>query len=817
MIHLRSNNVHRILDTAWRGWKRTVAGRSRLILCSLCLLSAAAAPLQAQPAEKLLTEKIVRTSIEKGQQFLLQQQGENGAWTDADHVVGKTSLALMTLINCGLTLEDEPVQRALKYLREVRPPSMTYEISLQIMAFAAAKDGIRDIPRILSLSTKLANQQIKNGPDAGGWSYNFTEGARIGGSGDRSNAQFAVLGLREAQYANVAVDREIWELIRNYWTNNQSTDGGWNYAGNGPNNNGSSGSMTVAGITTQVIVETMLRDEPDENPDGSPNCCGQPVQNESLDRGLKWLERSFSVGHNPGGGGGGALYYLYGLERAGRLSGRRFIGSHDWYREGAEFLIRMQSPRDGSWRGQGIGESEVVATCFALLFLSKGLAPVLINKLQYDAEGADEKDDQCWNRHRHDIRNLTDLITGLPGWPKLVTWQQLDMRVVAQRGGLEDLMLSPILYISGDRAPRFSPVEIDLLRQYAINGGFILGVATCTKTDFDQGFREIVKQMYPDGESQLKRLTAEHPVFRSEYLIDPESTELWGVDVGCRTSIMYSPHDLACLWNKWSIVEPRRRSPQMKAMITKSTRVGINVVAYATGREPPSSIAERQVVNAAAANDELERGFLQVAKLRHTGGWDAAPNAVRNLLVALNSYAGVTANTKVKNITPVDDSLKNYPLVYMHGRNAFVFNKQEQERLRTQVNRGAMLFADACCASPQFDKSFRDLMLQMFPDHKLTRIPANHELFTTKVAHDLRDVRRREPNGGEPGKTFKPATVVGEPVLEGIEIDGRYVVIYSKYDLSCALERQASAACAGYVSEDAVKIAVNVVMYSILR
>ncbi len=791
--------------------------RSLWILGSFCLLFAMVSPVQAQPAEKLVTEAAVRKSIEKGQQFLVQQQSLNGSWSDADHVIGKTSLALMTLINCGMTLDDEPVQKALKYLREPRrDPSMTYEISLQIMALAAAKDGARDNARILTLSTKLARQQIKNGTDAGGWSYNYTEGRGAGGSGDRSNAQFAVLGLREAQYANVAVDRDTWELIRQYWTTEQSADGGWNYAG--ANNVGSTGSMTVAGITTQVIVESMLRDEPDENADGSPNCCGEPVKNESLDRGIKWLERSFAVGHNPGGGGGGTLYYLYGLERAGRLSGRRFFGSHDWYREGADYLIRMQSPRDGSWTGNGHGErDEIVATSFALLFLSKGLAPVLINKLQYESEGADSREDHGWNRHRHDIRNLTDLITGLPGWPKLVTWQQLDMQAVAQRGGLEDLMLSPILYISGDKAPKFNPAEIALLRQYVLNGGFIFGVATCTKTDFDQGFRDIVKQMYPEGESQLKRLTAEHPVFRSEYLIDPEATELWGVDVGCRTSIMYSPHDLACLWNKWSIVEPPKRTPQMKAMITKSTRVGINVIAYATGREPPSSIADRQLVNVAAANDELERGFLQVAKLRHTGGWDAAPNAVRNLLVALNAYAGVTANTKVKNITPGDESLKNYPLVYMHGRNSFNFNKQEQERLKTQINRGAMLFADACCASPQFDKSFRDLMAQMFPDHKLTRIPATHELFTTKVAHDLRNVRRRDPEGGDPGKPFKPTTVVGEPVLEGIEIDGRYVVVYSKYDLSCALERQASAACAGYLPEDAIKIAVNVVMYSLLR
>ncbi|MDB5340049.1 MAG: Prenyltransferase/squalene oxidase, partial [Planctomycetaceae bacterium] len=215
------------------------------ILGTFCLMLAAVAPLHAQAPEKLLTEKIVKRSIEKGQEFLLHQQGQNGAWTDAEYAVGKTSLALLTLINCGMTLEDEPVQRALTYLRGPKEPSMTYEVSLKIMALAAAKDGNRDATRILGLATKLAGQQKKNGDGAGGWSYNFTDGGRVGGV-DRSNAQFAVLGLREAQYANIAVDRAVWELIRDYWTSQQSTDGGWNYNGSGPNNNNSTGSMTVA-------------------------------------------------------------------------------------------------------------------------------------------------------------------------------------------------------------------------------------------------------------------------------------------------------------------------------------------------------------------------------------------------------------------------------------------------------------------------------------------------------------------------------------------------------------------------------------------
>ena len=30
------------------------------------------------------------------------------------------------------------------------------------------------------------------------------------------------------------------------------------------------------------------------------------------------------------------FYNVYGIERVGRLSGQRFIGDHDWYREGCE-------------------------------------------------------------------------------------------------------------------------------------------------------------------------------------------------------------------------------------------------------------------------------------------------------------------------------------------------------------------------------------------------------------------------------------------------------------------------------------------------
>ena len=59
----------------------------------------------------------------------------------------------------------------------------------------------------------------------------------------------------------------------------------------------------------------------------------------------------------------------------------------------------------------------------------KGLAPVLINKLQYGprAPNAAVTVGHDWNRHRNDVRNLTQLISNRDKWPRLLTWQVVDV------------------------------------------------------------------------------------------------------------------------------------------------------------------------------------------------------------------------------------------------------------------------------------------------------------------------------------------------------------------------------------------------------
>jgi hypothetical protein len=137
------------------------------------------------------------------------------------------------------------------------------------------------------------------------------------------------------------------------------------------------GSMTVAGMSSLVIIKAMMMEHGVLAPDLSLE----------LDQGIwdaiAWLARNFSVhGNPPNHGALWHYYYLYGLERACVIAGKRFLGQHDWYREGAELLLDAQQS-DGSWEppnplngfgrpGQG-GQYRTVLldTCFALLFLKR--------------------------------------------------------------------------------------------------------------------------------------------------------------------------------------------------------------------------------------------------------------------------------------------------------------------------------------------------------------------------------------------------------------------------------------------------------------
>lgn len=754
--------------------------------------------VSGQPAAAAdLDPEQVRTAIDRGVEFLKRQQGPDGSWPDRPGFPGAvTALCTLALLQSGMPVEDPVIQRALTYLRHPSlKPERTYAVALQTMALAAAEPQ-KDLPLLRRNVKWLEENQIREGR-RGAWSY-------PGVGGDNSNSQFAMLALHEAERVGVKVGRRVWTTAYDYWIQSQNRDGSWGYFEGQPG----TGSMTSAGITSVIIASGQLHRGDAEVLGGHVQCCRPQEDNTAVQRGLQWLANHWSTTSNPPGDKTWLFYYWYALERVGRMTNNRFVGQHDWYREIAQELVsgRYRDRLSGYWKGDSGSESNpVIATSFALLFLTKGRRPVAIAKLKHEPGGD-------WNRHRSDVHHLLQFVE--QQWKMELTWQVVD----AAQATADDLAQSPVIFISGRDGLTFTDQQVQQLREFVQRGGYILADATCEGEEFDHAFHQLIDRLFPEPEYELQPLPPDHAVYHAFVPVDPTRFPLWGVNYACRTSVFYSPKNLSCYWE---LARPRRDEAWPSTVeddVQTALHVGINVLQYATNRELKYKYEVPARSQEPGKPEAVQRARLYIAKLRHSGGWDVAPAALGNLLRTLNRVANLrvaAGQGDRRDFPPSDDRLFDYHLVFMHGRSRFQLQPQEVEHLRVFLERGGILFADAVCGSAEFGQAFREQMRAIFPDKPLERIPTGDALFSDRFGgYDLRTVQRRDPAGRCPGGLRSIVRKV-EPELWGIRMGERWGVIFSPYDLSCALENQGALDCKGYLPEDAQKLGINVVLYSL--
>src|SRR5262249_47174751 len=297
-------------------------------------------------------------------------------------------------------------------------------------------------------------------------------------------------------------------------------------------------------------------------------------------------------------------------------------------------------------------------------------------------------------------------------WKSLLTWQVVDPSLAT----LQDLLQAPILFFNGHHAPDFPAAARQNLHDFVEQGGFIFADACCGEREFDRGVHQLMKEGFPEPGYELKPLGESHPVWRARHVLSPEIHPLWGIEHGCRTVVIYSPLDLSCYWNQ------SEHSPANPAVI-KAIKVGQNVIDYATGREMPADKLVPREVRALGA-EAPRRGTLRIGKLKHAGDWNIAPQAIANLMDALRKPPFRFDVGPQKDLFPRDPGLIHYPLIYIHGRGALNFPREDLEALRRHLDLGAgTLFADAACGSTAFDATFRRFVAELLPSNPLVPIP----------------------------------------------------------------------------------------------
>ena len=277
----------------------------------------------------------------------------------------------------------------------------SYELSVMILALTAKYDQkkrsgkatrkrkrIRDKDEaewLVDLCNRLIEARgipAKNPKDVDmlGWRYNvppLTLGATPRGGGksrssnvpphanqDISSTQLAALALYSAYRFGVAAPPAIWMDIARLTLNSQEKDGpkherhdprlarggyampqdkarGFMYIpGSTDRFEGkATGSMTCCGLANLVMVRDILSHHRKTKKSYPTSPLAKEIDTAIYDS-LAWLDRNWSSFNNTPRGMNYHVYYLYAMERAMDMLGKRLIGKRAWYPAGAQEILK---------------------------------------------------------------------------------------------------------------------------------------------------------------------------------------------------------------------------------------------------------------------------------------------------------------------------------------------------------------------------------------------------------------------------------------------------------------------------------------------
>jgi hypothetical protein len=190
--------------------------------------------------------------------------------------------------------------------------------------------------------------------------------------------------------------------------------------------------------------------------------------------------------------------------------------------------------------------------------------------------------------------------------------------------------------------------------------------------------------------------------------------------------------------------------------------------------------------------------LLQCGNLIYNGNKSSVCFADR-FLTDVAQQTNLRVNKKFCPVRLDAEALFDYPFCVMSGNEDFSFNEKERRQLRKFLTQGGFLLASPGCSDEKWDKSFRQEIKVCFPEYPLQKIPMTHPVFTT-----VNQIARLTEKHGK--------TVM----LEGLEINGRLVLVYSKEGLNDVEYAKGCCCCGGNEIEKPGAVNVNIFAYAVL-
>jgi hypothetical protein len=719
----------------------------------LSLLVTGVSPALSQPAPEI-TDAAVTRAIERGVEYLWSTQGGDGGWPPhgkkgANHYyeIGPSCLACLALLESGVSPQDPRMAKALEFI-STRDSDMTYELGIRANVYLAAFR--HDPAKWRPFLQKDVAQLMTSTRDG---SYNYVSAGDGQSRGDNSNSQYGLLGVWAGAQGGVAAEIEIpgpyWYKVMKHWADCQNADGGWPYR----KGQHTKATMTAAGVASLFVCFDNIFYEAFVE-------CDTGLELPPIRRGLEWFERNYEA---TGGGG----YYLYGVERVGLASGYKYFGTVDWYKVGAERILRSQNA-SGGWGG-GRSDSPV-QTSFYLLFLIRGQHPVLVNKLEFDAD---------WNNRPRDLAMLTRWVDRT--FETRVNWQIINLRVPVR-----EWHDAPILYVSASRTPEFSDEDLDKLRDFVWQGGTIFSATECDGPQFRKAIREVYEKLFP--EYSLEPLPPEHDIYALHFKTQAR-VPLFMISNGVRPLVIHTDQDIPLDW-------------QMQKY-GNSFETAANVFMYITDL---FTLRNRGTTLWPKEPDSVPSKMIRLAVLKHGGNWQPEKLAherlrrkmARDARVHLKLFEGLEVS---------ELGAQEAKIATVTGTGELDYSSAQRETLKQWIENGGTLIVDAAGGSKEFAASARDMLREMFGPYAMQPLSATADALRVpdRQGMAIEEVRYRRRTRGLIGPTK-------DPRLRVVMVENRPAVFYSGEDLTGGLVGYPAYSVNGYEPESAYELMRNMIL-----
>lgn len=757
-----------------------------LVLVLGLLLALVAAPARAADSKE------VSDALEKAKAYLYSVQ-KNGTWEETmtqpddktmlaerqsvkgGQWTGQTALAVYALLAAGEKPQSAKLAPAIDFLKK-NPSAGVYALGLRMQVWLE----LPRTPEVMAAAKRDAELLLKSlkteGSALGMYDYVYSPNTKSKAY-SHSRSQYGVLGVWAADQIGIEVPNRYWEVVEKAWIDHQAPDGGWTYMKPGETENPITPGMTAVGVATLFITQDYTRAV-------EGLACKGNLSNPSIERGIKWMgEHMDLVATDKKYARDFPFITLYAVERIGVAAGLKYLGGVDWYQKGAEWLVNKQGKNGSFTGGGGFGSGAVVDTSYAMLFLARGRAPVAFNKLDY-AKAATGPAAPAWNQRPRDIANLS-------GWIGRSIEQRLNWQVVPASAPLNDLIDAPIVYISGSKPPILDDAEKARLREYVEAGGMIVGNADCANVAFATGFRKLASDLFPAYE--LRELPPEHPMYngvfrRNNWKVKPQ---ILGLSNGARELMLLIPTgDPARQWQT-KIVGGKEEFWQL----------GGALFLYCSEGKDLRFRGENHLVN---LNKKIKASrSLTLHRLSHPQNWNPEPGGWRRIENYVHNQHRV--DLKVEEAKLGDGKLPTGGFAHLTGTGKTTFTEAQRGEIKKFVEGGGLLLIDSAGGNAAFADSMEKELATIFGGEALAIIPENHPLYSPKK--EPISIRYR------PTAQKLLAGALKAPRLRGIDVNGKFGVIYSREDLSVGIVGHSVDGIVGYDPDTATDLAAAVIAY----